>query len=146
ADACKLETLSRGRSRRKQAALHSPRFFELSRHSRVFESFALKHPRVRDRRGDVAGKCLEEADPFRRKRVHLSVLDVENADQLAAHLERNIDLRTRILLTRYVERDVPHIRRVEGLAARGCMSSDTGLSDLEASAFQAQFSGPACGN
>src|SRR5262245_48179898 len=74
------------------------------------------------------------------------MLDVENADPLAAHLERNIDLRTRILFTRHVERDFPHIRRVKGLAVCGCMSTDAGLSDLEPSAFQAQFSGPACSN
>src|SRR5262245_41932471 len=94
----------------------------------------------------MAGKRLEEANPFRRKRVQLGVLDVEDADQLAANLQRNIDLRTCILLTRYVERDVPHIWRVEGLAARSRMTANAGLSDLEARAFQAQFSGPPCGN
>src|SRR5262249_23571073 len=54
--------------------------------------------------------------------------------------------RTRVLLTSDVERDFPYIRRVEGLAARRRMSADAGLSDLEASALQAQFSRPACGN
>src|SRR5262249_32318732 len=54
--------------------------------------------------------------------------------------------RTRILLTRDVKRDFPHIRRVEGLAARGRMTADAGLSDPEASAFEAQLPGPACGN
>src|SRR5262249_7415301 len=92
---------------------------------------------------DVAGQRLEEANPLRRKCVHLGVLDVENADQLTAHLEWNVDLRTRILLTRCVERNFSHIRRVKGPSACRRMRTDADpASDREAGAFQTQFSGP----
>src|SRR5262245_41599513 len=136
-----------GRSSRKKAGLNSASLFQLSRHSLLFESFALKHSCVCDRRCNVPGKCLEEADAFRRKRIHLRVLDVENADQLAADLKRNINLRTGICLAGDIERNFPDIGRVESLAACCGMSAHTGLlTNLEAGAFQAKFSAPACGN
>src|SRR5215510_13253918 len=134
-------------SRRKQAGLNSASFFQLSRHSVLLESFALKHSGVCDRRCNMPGKCLEEPDAFRRKRIHLRVLDIENADQFAADPERNINLRTRICLAGDVERNLPDIGRVECLAICCCVSAHTGLlTNLEARAFQAKFSGPTRGN
>jgi hypothetical protein len=95
----------------------------------------------------MTGQRFEKADAFRRKRVQLGMLNVENAKQLATALQRNINLGTRIFLADNIERNFPDIGRIKGLPGCSGMSADAAaLANLESRAFQTEFAGPPCRN
>src|SRR5947207_10088599 len=121
---------------RKKSELNRTRFVQFAGHSLFFATLAVEHPRVFDGGGDVASEGLEETNAFGREAVDLGLLNVKNADQVSANIERNVYLGPGIGFTGDVKRHFTDIVRVKRFTCRrGMTAHSVTFADSETSPF-----------
>ena len=113
-------------------------FVCLALHAFAFEALEFEQAGVFDGDRDVSCESFEDLQLVVREGIGVEVIDGEDADDLAADLERKVDFRTRVGLTGDVIGVEGYVRGVAHLSGGGDVPDHALLADAEPVTFSVE--------